>query len=250
MVTSPQPPPSEGVHMIRPTPPLTFTATRLEAGCVAYTVDKVGTFTLGWDPDSYPHRPDTDRILLRYGLGTARFWPASYDLPDKPTINRVTLAGYEYVPVDKALAYLDDPDHWPYWLHPQRVPAASTGTSRQSPPDATRARAAHIVAHLVDDFLHRLDLDDITIDHLQALAPDRIDTHQINLLRAETELAEWTTRRDHEHAMIAAQQALLGNPTSDLVDPWRSRPAWRDYSAAATPDGQQFLLATQGVTRR
>ena len=224
---------------------ITFTATATDWGRVEFDVDQVGIFTVAFGSNGYPHDCDSERIEVVYGrwaddilFGRAR------ELPSAPVINGIQLAGGSVFDPDQALAHLRETENdWCGWLTVFR----RNDTCSEQVPWKTRQRVAYIVARLVEAFLEREDGDELLAAHRAHHAPARIARHEENLQRVEAELTEWRSRRAIEMQQLERQRAFVRS-----VDPGprESRsPQWRDYSTAATQDGEMFLISTVGARR-
>lgn len=236
---------------------MTIEPIAVEAGCVCYRVDKVGAFTLGWDHTAYPHRADTDRVLVRMGAadGTEVGYPYRnrvHEWPEAPRINTITLVGNAFVKVQTVIDYWAGPadeDRWAWWLQADRLVPGVHGAQRL--PDKTQRKAARIVAGLVDDYLHRDDADQLLHAHHVHHAPARIAKHREHLAQVQAEIAQWHARAVHEQGLLEAQAALLDLDSVDgapLPDPLTGRPGWRDYRQALTREGGKFLIDTVGAS--
>lgn len=226
----------------RPGRPISWTATPTDSGQVAFVVDRVGTFTVGFDHASYPRRDDDERLHVAYGDwdGQGHCYP-NRALPHAPVVNTITLVGGSFFDPQEALAFLgQDSRSWVGWLRAARLADRWT----IDVPDRTRARTGLIVACLTEEFLERPDYAELLHAHRIHHAHDRASTHRENLARVDREVDEWVQRRDHERRMLDAQELLIdgGGARQTLIVP----PTWRDYQSAATREGQAFLIATVG----
>ena len=106
---------------------------------------------------------------------------------------------------------------------------------------------AYIIARLVESFLDREDLDELLAAHRANHAAERIARHQENLRRVDREIQEWTARRASEQDQLARQLAFAARLTDPIEE--GEPPTWRDYTNAATRDGEMFLISTVGSQR-
>lgn len=220
-----------------------WSSTPTDGGQVVYEVDKVGTFTLGFDHASYPRGDDEERLHVAYGEWDGRgHCYRDRPLPHAPVVNTITLVGGSFFDPAEALAFLTEEKlrPWVGWLRPSRV----VDRWAVDVPDRTRARVGMLVARMTQDFLERDDYAELLHAHRARHAPDRAAAHQANLARVEREIAEWIHRRDHEQLLLRTQQLLLDGNEPGRID--LAPPPWRDYQSAATRDGEAFLIATVG----
>ena len=227
------------------TKPIRWDATELPYGRIAYAVDKIGTFTLGWSPDTCTTTdPDQASMRLTY---CERDEHHHADPATVPVIHRVRLDACDNTfAVRDAIATLADSGHSSgYWLRPMRM---TTDFHREPVSDAARLRIAWIVARLVEDFLDRDHDGALSSEHLRHHAAQRVREHQHNIQRAETELAAWEQRLALEEQNLAIQQQIADGQPAPIR--WPDKPTWRDYRTALTHDGQQFLLSTVGALPR
>lgn len=224
--------------------PITFTATATDCGRVEFDVDQAGTFTMAFGANGYPHDCDADQLETGYGRWSDDvLFGRRQLLPDAPIINGIQLIGGSVFDPDEALAHLRDTEtDWSGWLTVYR----HNDSWNEQVPWKTRERVAYIVARLTESFLERDDVEELLAAHRAHHAPTRIARHEDNLRRAETELAEWQHRKELEEEELARQLAYARNAPAGLTG---QRPRWRDYSTAATRDGQTFLISTVGTRR-
>jgi hypothetical protein len=211
---------------------------------VVYEVERCGTFTLGFDHASYPRGGDEERLHVAYGEwdGDGHCY-RDRPLPHAPVVNTITLVGGSFFDPQDALAFLHDPHQsWAGWLRPAR----RQDRWAVDVPDRTRARVGLIVAHLTEDLLKRDDYAELLHAHRARHAPARAAAHRANLDRVAQEISEWEGRREHEQLLLQRQQILID---AGRADPVGAPPPWREHLSAATPAGQEFLLATVGVRR-
>jgi hypothetical protein len=225
--------------------PITFTATATQWGRVEFDVEQVGAFTVAFGANGYPHDCDTERLEVVYGRWTDdQLFGRARDLDGAPVINGIRLVGGSVFDPDQALAHLRETENdWCGWLTVFRRNASWS----EQVPWKTKERAAYIVARLVEAFLERADVDELLAAHRAHHAPARIARHEDNLRRVEAELTEWRSRRALERQQLDRQLAFARaeEQRSDSV----GSPRWRDYSTAATRDGEMFLISTVGARR-
>ncbi len=224
---------------------LRWTATPTEAGQVIYEVDKVGTFTLGFDHASYPRADDEERLHVAYGAwdGHGHCY-RDRALPNAPVVNTITLVGGSFFDPAEALAFLTQESRtWAGWIRPSRL----VDRWAVDVPDRTRARVGWVVARVTQEFLEREDYPELLRAHRARHAPARAAAHHQNLERVQREIGEWIQRRDHEHQLLQLQQLLIEGAEADPAE--LTPPPWRDYRTAATRDGEEFLIATVGIRK-
>lgn len=231
------------------TKPIRWDATELPYGRIAYDVDKIGTFTLGWRFCTYSTTDeDMARMTVVYGLAE------DDDLtlqgrgglsPQAPVIHRVEILGANTFDLDDAIATLHgDVYYSSYWLRPHRQMPDGTIVEVS---DAARQRIAWIVSRLVEDFLDRDEGGSLTAEHLRHYAATRARTHRHNIANAQAEIADWQKRLALEEANLALQESIAdGGP---IPEQWPAHPRWRSYRDAHTAEGSDFLLHTVGATK-
>lgn len=225
----------------------TYTATSTDRGRVEYDVDRVGTFTLGFDHAGYPHTHDDERLYVAYGRWDGTSTPGrDRALLDAPTVNRITPVGGSWFAPEEALAHLGQDAEWRWsgWLSAFRC----FGDSTIYVPERTRDRLAQIVATLAQDLLERADYDELLHTHRARLAPDRARAHREHLKAVQEELDDWSARVAHEERMLQIQEQLARGERWEYAAP--PAPRWRDYRHATTRGGQTFLIGTVGAQVR
>lgn len=223
--------------------PIIFTATATALGRLEFDVDQVGILTMAFGSGGYPLHGDTDRLEVAYGSWSdGVLFGRGRELSGAPVVNGIHLVGGSVFDPDEALAHLRETEHdWCGWLTVFR----RNESWNEQVPWRTRERVAYVVARLAETFLEREDLEELLAAHRAHHAPARIAQHEDNLRRVETELAEWQGRRELEQEKLNRQHAF-----ARAVDPGpdgSAWPRWRDYSTAATRDGEAFLISTVGA---
>lgn len=149
-------------------------------GRVVYCVRGVGAFTLGPNDDNGGER----RAHVHYGRAPAegRYYGRD-DLPDAPTVNRVTLNGAAVFAPDQAT---DPTPRSSWWLACRRItgPYGATGSA----PVATRDRAADIVSALVRHWLARSDHESLWDAHAKFYASGRLIGLQLEAARLREQI--------------------------------------------------------------
>jgi hypothetical protein len=176
-------------------------------GRVYYTVDKVGTFTIGWD--AHGPTPDANLHVWWGRWDSDRYHHHGYEpLPEAPVFYGITLVGAAVFHPDK----VDEDRAW--WLPARR----SLGQFRsESVPDGTQARAWDALRPLARDFLGRDDRGALLAAHQILHAPRRRTdlNRQIDALQAE--IVERQDRLEALQAARARQDALLSVPDGMVI---------------------------------
>lgn len=176
-----------------------------ERGLTFYAVDRIGAFTVDWEPYGYPKRQPGVRV--QYGRVVDRY-RYSYDYaPEAPVLFGVTLGGASVFDAEQVG---DDggPGGSYWWLAPPR--RFTSNLTSETVPDGTHRRAAEIVAAVARHWLDRADQPALLAAHQRRHAPARLQLHQHNIDRLREKIANAQAELDREVALADVQVAILG----------------------------------------